>query len=308
MDLFNSNPGRNSVINFRLPRHLSSSTPAVSPSASPSVSFRQISVIRSVSDCQDSVFDEDLPLQSQLPNTLTEMDDKEAEIQFMKDELETKRLCLPIRDVFMHNIEDTIEAARDMKNDLKNRQMQVLALKRDFKDQKTAEQWQKFSEDENLFTELFLGYINALNIRINHVQNESQEKEVSANAAAQSQQLQEALSAQNEANNERNVQRAKTKAIGKCKQVNDDIKKLDRKLRSANSDDWTTVDDHEVENGMKNVKIWAATISKITELYRDAEDILHSEGINANDINDVLRTSQSLKNLEILFTQIKDAI
>ena len=106
LDLFNSNPGRNSVINFRLPRHLSSSTPAVSPSASPSVSFRQISVIRSVSDCQDSVFDEDLPLQSQLPNTLTEMDDKEAEIQFMKDELETKRLCLPIRDVFMHNIAD----------------------------------------------------------------------------------------------------------------------------------------------------------------------------------------------------------
>ena len=81
----------------------------------------------------------------------------------------------------------------------------MLALKRDFKDQKTAEQWQKFNEDENLFTELFLGYINALNIRINHVQNESQEKEVSANAAAQSQQLQEALSAQNEANNERNV-------------------------------------------------------------------------------------------------------
>ena len=113
LDLFNSNPSRNSVINFRLPRprHLSSSTPAVSPSASPSASFRQISVIRSVSDCQDSVFDEDLPLQSQLPNTLTEMDDKEAEIQFMKDELETKRLCLPIRDVFMHNIEDTIEAA-----------------------------------------------------------------------------------------------------------------------------------------------------------------------------------------------------
>ena len=112
-----------------------SSTPAGSQNPTPSASFRQISVIQSV----DSVFEEDSslaqevaenslqPIAHSLPSSqISIMEEKENEIQTLKDEMDATRRCLPVGGINHVNVDRLADVPEDLREKLMNRELKIL--------------------------------------------------------------------------------------------------------------------------------------------------------------------------------------
>ena len=148
-----------------------SSTPAGSQNPTPSASFRQISVIQSV----DSVFEEDSslaqevaenslqPIAHSLPSSqISIMEEKENDIQNLKDIMDNTRECLPVEGINHVNVDRLANVPEDLREKLMERRLKVVKLKHDHKEEKTNEQWNVFVEENKIYHEEMIDYITVL--------------------------------------------------------------------------------------------------------------------------------------------------
>ena len=183
---------------------------------------------------QDSVFEEDSPLAQEvaenslqpiahsLPSSqISIMEEKENEIQTLKDEMDATRKCLPVGGINHVNVDRLADVPEDLREKLMNRELKILKLKNEHKEEKTNEQWTVFVEQNKIYHEEMVYYITVLGDKIAQVKLTERE----ASNASNSQQQQDVVMAQRQVDNNRNYERAKSKAVGKSKQVKDDVKK-----------------------------------------------------------------------------------
>ena len=188
--------------------------------------------------------------------------------------MDNTRECLPVEGINHVNVDRLANVPEDLREKLMERRLKVVKLKHDHKEEKTNEQWNVFVEENKIYHEEMIDYITVLGDKIAQVK-------LTERVAENSLQQQNAVMAQRQVDNNRNYERAKSKAVGKSKQVKDDVKKLTEEIKKFDPENfgWEFCYDFEVEKCMKELKDWSVKISQVTKLFREAEDLLYAENI-----------------------------
>ena len=97
------------------------------------------------------------------------MEEKENNIQDLKDIMDNTRECVPVGGINHVNVDRLSQVPEELREQLMERRLKVVKLKNDFKDEKTEQEWTVFMDQNKVYHENFLNYITTLSDKIAQV-------------------------------------------------------------------------------------------------------------------------------------------
>ena len=286
---------------------ISSSTPALSPTrvVTPSESFSRVSVIRSHSSVADHhEYEEDTEVFEERERMVNHIEDQIEEIKVKQRNIKRKMRFFPVSGVNSFNCERTMERAMELRTEVSDYENAALALLRTLQENLSPDEIRNINtETEELVDSVSLHCIK-LEDRAAAVARETQHN--NSNESANS--IQEAMRDERVAARRQAADAAMIKARNECSNIKSDLEKVEVELENYSVDDWAMITDVQVEEGMLKLGSLKTEVQQITKTFRDMLNMLATEGVEKNDVDEVIRVEPRVKNLNQLFQDVKDGL